>query len=332
MGSNFPLFPEAASSTALRVDALFFFWLAVAAFFTIAIFVLLPVLAIKYRRRPGRLIGKAVHGSTPLEIAWSAAPMAIVMVLFVWGAEVFFHMYRPPNETWDVDVVGKRWMWKLEHPNGKREINELHVPVGTAVKLHMTSEDVIHSFYVPAFRVKQDVLPGRYTTLWFRAIKTGKYHLFCAEYCGNEHSKMGGWVTVMEPADFQQWLSGETAGATGPQVSPAAAGAELFTKFACSSCHRKAGPGEPPSLGPNLEGIFGTTVKLQGGATVTVDENYVRESILDPTAKVVDGFLPVMPTFKGQMNEDQVLALVAYVKSLTKSDASASAAAPAGGG
>ncbi len=331
MGSNVPLFPEAASAVALRVDGLFYFWLAMSVFFAVLIFIAVPVLAIKFRRSPDNLHGREIHGSMPLEIAWSVIPFVLAMVLFGWGALVFFHIYRAPDDAMNVNVVGKRWMWKLQHPNGKREINELHVPVGTAVNLRMTSEDVIHSFYVPAFRVKMDVLPGRYTTLSFRPVKTGRYHLFCAEYCGNEHSKMGGWVEVMEPEDFQQWLSGGPAAAPGQQVSPAAAGAALFTKFACSSCHRKAGPGEPPSLGPNLEGAYGHPVKLKSGETVTVDETYIRRSILEPLAEVVEGYMPVMPTFKGQIDEDQLNSLIEYIKSLKSPDASGAQQAPAPG-
>lgn len=348
MGSNVPLFPEAASAVALRVDGLFYFWLAMSLFFAVLIFVAVPVLAIKFRRRPENQTAAPITGSTPiapteptqphahgtytLEIAWSVIPFVLAMVLFGWGAMVFFHIYRAPDDAMNVNVVGKRWMWKLQHPNGKREINELHVPVGSAVKLRMTSEDVIHSFYVPAFRVKMDVLPGRYTTLSFRPVKTGRYHLFCAEYCGNEHSKMGGWVEVMEPEDFQQWLSGGVAAAPGQQVSPAAAGAGLFTKFACATCHRKPGPGEPPALAPNLEGVYGHPVKLKSGETVTVDETYIRRSILEPLADVVEGYNPIMPTFKGQLDEDQINSLIEYIKSLKSPDASGAQQAPAPGG
>ncbi len=331
MGSNVPLFPEAASSVALRVDALFFFWLAIALFFGVLIFVLVPVLAIKYRRTPDNITPPPLHGSTPLEIGWTVAPFILALVLFGWGAVVFFHIYRPPNDTMNVDVVGKRWMWKLQHANGKREINELHVPLGRAVKLRMTSEDVIHSFYVPAFRVKTDVLPGRYTTLWFRATKPGRYHLFCAEYCGTEHSKMGGWVEVMQPEDFQRWLAGGGGAPGQAQVSPVAAGAALFTKFACASCHRQPGPGEPPALGPNLKGVFGHPVKLKSGDTVVADEAYIRRSILEPLADVVEGFNPVMPTFKGQVDEEQLLALIEYVKSLKAPEADGAGTAAAAG-
>jgi cytochrome c oxidase subunit 2 len=216
-------------------------------------------------------------------------------------------MARPPSETTDIYVVGKQWMWKFQHLDGQREINELHVPVGRAIRLIMTSEDVIHDVFVPAFRVKADVIPGRYTNIWFQPTKPGRYHLFCAEYCGTKHSGMIGEVVVMDATEYQAWLSGG-----GPEGSLAEGGAKLFASLACNTCHRPDAQGR----GPVLEGLFGRTVTLQSGETATVDEAYVRESILNPSAKVAAGFQPIMPTFQGLVTEEQLLELIEYVKSL----------------
>lgn len=232
------------------------------------------------------------------------------MVIFIWGAFLYFQERTPPKGATEVYVVAKQWMWKLEHEEGHREINELHVPVGRDIKMILTSQDVIHSFYVPAFRIKQDVLPGRYTTAWFRATKPGTYHLFCAEYCGTQHSGMIGQVVVMEPAQYQAWLSG--GGAMG---SLASTGQALFQQLSCNTCHREDTQGR----GPNLEGLFGKKVLIESGQSVTADENYIRESVLNPGAKIVSGFKPIMPAFQGLVSEEQMNALVAYVKSLTPS-------------
>jgi cytochrome c oxidase subunit 2 len=249
------------------------------------------------------------------------------MVMFTWGAKVFFDAYRPPVGAMEINIVGKQWMWKAQHMDGSREINELHVPVGRPVKLIMGSEDVLHSFYIPAFRVKADVIPGRYNVLWFTATKPGQYHLFCAEYCGTKHSGMIGSIYAMEPSEFQTWLSG------GPRSdSPAAAGEKLFTDLVCISCHRD----DAAARGPQLKGLFGHTVRLQGGATATADEAYIRESIVNPQAKIVDGFQPIMPTFQGMVSEEQLLQLIAYIRSLgalaPPPPASPGAATPAGPG
>ena len=229
------------------------------------------------------------------------------MVMFAWGAMVFFDAYRPPAGAMEIYIVGKQWMWKAQHMGGQKEINELHVPAGRAVKLTMGSEDVLHSFYIPAFRVKADVIPGRYNVLWFTPTKPGRYHLFCAEYCGTRHSGMIGWIEVMEPTDFQAWLGGGRV-----SDSPAAAGEKLFQDLVCNTCHRD----DAQARAPQLKGLFGHTVRLQGGATVVADEAYIRESIVNPQAKIVDGFLPIMPTFQGLVTEEQLLQLIAYVRSL----------------
>ncbi|MEX2299967.1 MAG: cytochrome c oxidase subunit II [Bryobacterales bacterium] len=314
MWEGFPLIPEQASTIAEGVDLLYYFLSAVSAFFSVLIFAVIFYFAIRYRRRSETEIPKPIHGSTALEILWSVIPFCIVMVMFGWGASLFFKNSRAPEGAMTINVVGKQWMWKLQHPEGQREINELHVPVGRAVRLVMTSEDVIHSFFVPAFRTKMDVLPGRYTTAWFEATKTGEFHLFCAEYCGNEHSRMIGKVIVMEPVAYEEWLSGAGAG-----ESMAAVGERLFAELRCDSCHSPDGSGR----GPSLEDVFGHTVALESGQPVIADEAYVRESILNPRAKVTAGFRPVMPTFQGQITEEQLLQLIAYIRSLSPAEGAA---------
>jgi len=307
MWQNFPLFPPRASALAWQVDGLYFLLIAVSAFFTLLIFVLIFFFAVKYRREvhPHAV---QIEGSLPLELAWTLIPLGICMIFFAWGSLIYFQEARPPKGAMEVYVVGKQWMWKFEHETGQREINQLHVPVGRDVKVIMSSQDVIHSFFVPAFRVKQDVLPGRYTSTWFRPTKTGSYYLFCSQYCGTQHSGMVGEVIVMEPAAFQAWLS-SNSGAAG---SLAANGQQLFQQLGCATCHRFDTQGR----GPNLVGIFGKPVLLDDGRTVTADENYIRESILNPGAKIVAGFKPIMPSFQGQVSEENLAALVAYIKSL----------------
>jgi cytochrome c oxidase subunit 2 len=301
-----PLWPARASAGAANVDALYIFLILLCGFMCLAIFAMIVVFAFRYRRQPGRE-AEQIEGSSALEITWSVVPLGIFMVIFAWGAFIFFQERTPPRDATQVYVVAKQWMWKLEHVEGQREINELHVPVGRDIEMIMTSQDVIHSFYVPAFRIKQDVLPGRYTTAWFRATKPGVYHLFCAEYCGTQHSGMIGQVVVMEPAQYQAWLSGGTS--TG---SLASNGQSLFQQLGCGTCHRFDTQGR----GPNLAGIFGKPVALEDGRTVIADENYIRESILSPSAKVVSGFKPIMPVFQGLVSEEQLTELVEYVKSL----------------
>ncbi len=307
MWSGTPLFPESASTMASRVDALYFFLLAVSAFFATLIAGLIVFYAVKYRRRSPDAVGVNVSGGLALELTWTIVPLIITMVIFVWGASVFFAMASPPPDTLNIYVVGKQWMWKFQHLDGQREINELHVPVGRAVKLIMTSEDVIHDVFVPAFRVKADVLPGRYTNIWFQPTKPGRYHLFCAEYCGTRHSGMIGEVVVMEATGYQAWLSGGTA-----RGSLASAGEKLFQDLACNTCHRPDSQGR----GPVLQGLFGKTQTLQSGEKVVVDEAYLRESILNPGAKITAGFQPIMPAFQGLVTEEQLLELIEYVKSL----------------
>jgi cytochrome c oxidase subunit 2 len=320
VGPALPLFPEQASVIAGEVDALFLFLVATTVLFSAGIALTLVVFAIRYRRRSEQDQPEEIHGSLALELTWTIIPFLITVVMFVWGARVFFHMNRTPDDAMTVNVVGKRWMWKLQHPTGQREINELHVPVGRPVRLTITSEDTIHSFFVPAFRIKKDAVPGRYNTAWFKATRAGTYHLFCAEYCGTEHSRMIGRVVVMEPDAYQTWLAGGPA----PE-SPAKAGEKLFTELNCVTCHRPDSAGR----GPVLNGVFGRSVALQGGGQVVADEAYVRESILNPAAKITAGYQPVMPTYLGQVSEESLLQLIAYVQSLAPLSAPGAAAAGA---
>ena len=306
MKSGFFLFPESASTLASRVDALTFFLVSVAAFFTVLIFFLIIFFAVKYRRRPGNERPPAIEGNIGLEIVWTVIPLALTLIMFFWGANIYFDVYAAPTDALEISVVGRQWMWKAQHPEGQSEINELHVPVGQTVRLTMTAQDVIHSFYMPEFRIKQDVIPGRYTTISFQPNKTGIYRLFCAEYCGTQHSGMIGRIVVMEPADFQAWLSG---GGAGP--SAADSGAALFERFGCNLCHRPGGSGPP------LAGLFGKTVELADGGKIVADENYLRESIVAPRAKIVAGYQPIMPTYKGLISEEGLLQLIAYIKSLS---------------
>jgi len=319
MWHNVPLWPAQAASQSGSVDLLYVFLLVVTGFFTILVFAVVAIFAIKYRQRPGRQATQ-IEGSYALEATWTLIPFGIFMIMFVWGAAVYMKQVQPPADSMDIFVVGKQWMWKIEHPEGVREIDALHVPVGRDVKLTMISQDVIHSFYVPAFRMKQDVLPGRYTTMWFHPIKPGTYHLFCAEYCGTLHSGMIGEVTVMEPADYEAWLRGNAAEGT-----MASSGQKVFAELGCSSCHRFDTQGR----GPDLAGVYGKPVMLDNGTTVQADENYIRESIINPGTKIVAGFKPIMPTYNGIVTEDQLLSLISYIKSLSQPQPAEQSAPPA---
>jgi cytochrome c oxidase subunit 2 len=304
-----PIQPDQASTIAQSVDHLYFFITFITLFFTVLIFSLIFYFMIKYRRRSPDEHPKAIEGSLPLEILWTAIPTLIVAVIFVWSSSLYFQNATAPPGSMEVFVTGKQWMWKIEHPEGQREINELHVPLGRPVKLTMTSEDVIHDFFVPAFRVKKDVLPGRYTTLWFQATKLGTFHLFCAQYCGAFHAGMLGSVIVMEPDEFERWLAGGVQG-----ESMESAGEKLFLQTGCNTCHLADSTGPAPSL----LGVAGHPVKLTTGETVTADDAYIRESIVSPRAKIVQGFAPIMPSFQGQLTEEQMNDVIAYIRSLGK--------------
>jgi len=304
---RFHLFPPQASSTAQQVDWIYFALTALT--FLICAIVFLPIIffAIKYRT------GSTADRSNPrvesilIESGWTIVPLVIFIGLFGWGAIVYFHIERPPRDALQVQVVGKQWMWKLQHAEGKSEINELHVPVGRAVTLTMTSQDVIHSFFVPAFRVKQDVVPGRYTSEWFKPTQPGEYHIFCAQYCGTHHSGMIGRVVVMEPIDYEQWLS------TGQSTeSIALAGERLFRERGCSGCHSL----NSKFHAPLLEGVFGKPAPLEGGDIVTADERYMRDSSLLPGKEIAKGYQNIMPTYTGQFSEEEIMQLIAYLKSI----------------
>lgn len=315
-----PFAPEQASSFAAEVDALYLYLIALTVFFSVGISAAIAYFAIKYRRRVPTEVPRPRAGAIQLELLWTVIPLMIAMTIFAWGASLYFKLYRVPEEAMEVYVVGKQWMWKFQHREGQREINELHVPVGARVKLVMTTEDVIHSFFVPAFRIKMDVVPGRYSYAWFEATKPGKYYLFCTEYCGTNHSGMGGYVYVMEPDEYQQWLSG---GATG---SPAEAGKKLFQDRGCATCHQE----DKVLRGPAIGGLFGSEIILSDGARQRVDADYIRESIVNPRAKMHAGFEPIMPTYyREQLTQEQILQIVAYFRSI---GAEQGGAAGAGGG
>jgi cytochrome c oxidase subunit 2 len=303
-----PLYPEEASNFAPSVDALMIYITLVCLFFAVAITAAIVFFFFRYHRKKPGDIGVPIHGDMRLETVWLVVPAVLALTMFAGGAVVYVDYRRAPLDTLDIYVVGKQWMWKLQQPTGLKEINELHVPVGRNVKLIMASEDVIHDFSVPDFRVKMDVVPGHYNTMWFRPTKPGRYHFYCSQYCGTNHALMGGWVTVMEPSDYESWLSG----ATGANINPVAAGEKLFAEKACNTCHLSDGKGRAPSM----NGLYDAKVLLADGSTVIADDAYIRESILVPNAKIVAGYQPLMPPFQGQITEEQILSLTAYIKSL----------------
>ena len=305
-----PLWPEAASTEAHRVDMLFIFLLTLCGLVAMGVVVCIIFFAVKYRRRTEDQLALPSRSPKWVELTWTILPLLIFIGIFVWGARVYFALARPPKNAIEINVVAKQWMWKFQHAEGQREINELHIPVNQPVKLTLASEDVIHSFYVPAFRIHQDVLPvspGRpYRTIWFEATKTGSFHLFCSQYCGTQHSGMIGEIIVMTAADYQRWLT------SGGEGSLASMGQKLFRQLACNECHS----GTAQARAPALEGLYGRLVALQDGTNIRADDSYIRESILDPRARIVAGFQPIMPTFRSQLDEEQVLELIAYIKSL----------------
>jgi len=309
MDQTFHLLPESASTGAQSVDGLTLFVLAVVLFFTVLIAVLVVYFSIRYRRKvvgPRAIEPTSGHGkiSLAIEITWTVIPLIIVVIMFLAGARVYVRASQAPEASMVIHVIGKQWMWILQHPTGARENNELHIPIGQPVKLIMTSQDVIHDFAIPAFRVKQDVVPGRYTTEWFEATRAGEYHIFCDQYCGAQHAEMIGKVVVMEPMQYQAWLAG-TASDEPPKVT----GEKLFAQYGCVTCHS--------SRGPTMAGLYGRTVQLDSGKTVVADEEYLRSSILEPSRDIVRGYPPIMPSFKGQLSEEQVMQLIAYIKSLS---------------
>jgi cytochrome c oxidase subunit 2 len=308
MTSLFRFVPEQASTIAARVDEVTLALLVLSGAVLLVVFGLIAAFGILYRKDSPRSRQGGNAGNLLLEWGWTLVTFGLFIGIFVWAAVLYFDMHLPPRDSSEISVVGKQWMWKFQHPNGKREINELHIPVGKPIVLNMTSEDVIHSLFVPDFRIKQDVLPGRYTRTWFEAKRIGEYHLFCSQYCGTMHAGMRGRVVVMSQPDYQRWLQ------AGSSLQPMTSrGSRLFTQRGCVSCHGGENPGiRAPALG----GIFGTEVGLSDGKTVFADENYLRESIIDPRAKIVMGYTPIMPSYAGQLSEEELLDLIAYVKSL----------------
>jgi cytochrome c oxidase subunit II len=309
---DFPLHPPADSSLATRVDLLFYAWLALGGLVTLVLAFLIVYFSAKYRHgsRANRAMAtgaKLRRNSHRIELAWIVAPLILFMVMFAWAADLYYVHAAPPANATEVYVVGKQWMWKLEHVGGQREIDELHVPAGKPIKLVMTSQDVIHSFFMPVFRIKQDVLPGRYTMLWFTANKPGDFHVFCTQYCGTDHARMIGHVVVMAPADFARWLASGNS-----SQSMAQEGAARFRQYGCSGCH-----GASASVhAPKLEGLFGRRVQLSDGSSVVADERYIHDSVMLPRKDIVAGYEPIMPSFEGQIAEDDLLDIIEYIKSL----------------
>ena len=304
--TNFALFPPEASKIAPQMDALLFFMVLVSLIGLTIVVLLIVSFSILYnkKRHP---VAVQVEGSTLLEATWTIIPLGLFLVMFVWGALIYFRVFTPPANSMNIYVVGKQWMWKAEHPGGQHEINALHVPTGRAVQVTLISQDVFHSFSIPAFRVKREAIPGRYTTVWFEATVPGTYHLFCTQYCGTNHSQMTGDIVVMTPEDFRKWLASSTSGASLAQN-----GERLFASLSCAACHNT----RPDARGPNLAGVYGAKLPLASGGTVIADDAYLREAILNPSQHVTQGYAPIMPTYQGQISEEGVIALLEYIKNL----------------
>lgn len=301
------IFQGGASTIAAQADYVFYFLLAFSSFFIVLIFGLILYFMVKYRRCSEDEVAEEVKVSLPLELAWTLIPLGLCAIIFLWSGTLFFREARPPARSTEIFVIGKQWMWQLQHVNGAREINELHVPLNVPVKLTMTSQDVIHDFFVPAFRIKKDVLPGRYTSLWFQATKLGTFSFRCAQFCGTAHSMMVGTVIVMKPGDYARWLS-----ANAPAQSMSAAGQKLFSQLGCATCHTNDTSGKYPSLA----GLYGHPVALRNGSTTTADESFLRSAIVNPSEIQIAGYAPSMPSFQGQIDESQLLDLIAYIKTL----------------
>jgi cytochrome c oxidase subunit 2 len=300
------LFPREASTIAPYADALYFFLLLITVIGLILVATLVFGFSIRYRKEKSP-VATQVEGSTLLEATWTIIPLALFMVAWIWGALLYFRIYNPPTNAMNIYVVGKQWMWKAEHPGGQHEINALHVPTGRPVQLTMISQDVFHSFSIPDFRVKREVIPGRYSTVWFEATTPGTYHIFCTQYCGTKHSAMIGQVTVLTPEDYQKWTQESTSG-----MSLAQNGERLFASMGCNACHS----GSATARGPNLAGVYGSKLQLANGSQVVVNEAYLRDAILNPSQHVTAGYAPIMPTYQGQVSEDGLIDLVEYVKGL----------------
>lgn len=312
-----PFFPPEASTFAREIDILYLTTWVLTIFFTTLVVILLSVLAYVYRRNSKADRTHPVHMHHGLELAWSIIPMILGLMIFAWGAKLYADAYKVPDNAEEIFVVGKQWMWHIQHANGIRENNTLTVPTGRPFKLTCISQDVIHSFFIPAFRVKRDVLPGHYTSTWFEATQPGDYHLFCAEYCGTEHSRMTGTVHVLSPSDYARWLdlkgSREVLGPTPLKPkSMEEDGQEIFETVGCGNCHTN----EDTPRAPTLYGIFGKKRQMQNGEILTADREYLRSNILTPNDKITAGYEATMPTYQGNLTEEQLNALIAYIKSL----------------
>ncbi|HXS12355.1 MAG TPA: cytochrome c oxidase subunit II [Acidobacteriaceae bacterium] len=303
---DFPLLPPQASKIAPEMDALYFFMVLVSLIgLTIVILLVLSFSLLYHKRRNPQ--PTQIEGSTLLEATWTIIPLGLFLIMFVWGALLYFRVYTPPVNAMNIYVVGKQWMWKAEHPGGQHEINALHIPVGQPVQLTMISQDVFHSFSIPDFRVKREVIPGRYSTVWFQATDPGTYHIFCTQYCGTLHSGMIGEVTAMTPADYKKWLDQSNSG-----MSLAQNGERLFASMGCNACHS----GNAAARGPNLAGVYGSKVTLTDGSQVLVNDAYLRDAILNPSQHVTAGYAPIMPTYQGQISEDGLIDIVEFIKQL----------------
>lgn len=314
MDRGFALMPVQASAGARWVDWVYYGLIAVSSTITLLVMVLLLSFAIRYRA--GAIVDRSnpIRRTLSYEIVWVSVLFVIALGLFGWAAWAYVDISRPPVNAATYYVLGRQWMWEIQHPDGRRELNQFHIPVNQPVKLVLTSEDVIHSFYIPAFRMKMDAVPGRYTTTWFLPTVPGTYHLFCAEYCGADHARMRGVVTVMSPRDYAEWRINTPVAPTAQPLEPTERAS--FTKLGCDRCHRP----ESQALAPRLEGLYGRVTQLADGSTVIADEAYIRESILNPSAKIVRGYMPIMPTYQGQLSEQQVRLLVEAVKALASSE------------
>jgi len=304
---QFPIWPERAGAYADTLDFLYICLLVIAFLTAGLVIFLLAFFAAKYRHGSNADRSGTTKKTWRWEVGWTTVSLLFFVGFAMWGARIYLRLYNPPPDALQIYVVGKQWMWKAQHPGGQREINELHVPARQDVRLVMASQDVIHSFYIPALRIKQDVVPGRYETMWFRADTPGRYHIFCAEYCGTDHAHMGGWLTVLNPREYADWLRQQ-----GGQETLAQQGQDLFRRYGCSGCHNPGGT----VRAPELQGVYGGPVPLSNGTVVTADERYIRDSILNPKAQVAAGYAPVMPTFAGQLSEDDLARLVAYIQSI----------------
>lgn len=303
---NSALFPPEASTIAPYADALYFYLVAISIFGLLLVAGLVIGFSARYRKERSPEATQ-IEGSTILEATWTLIPLGLFLVCFVWGALLYFRIYNPPPNAMQVYVVGKQWMWKAEHPGGQHEIDALHIPINRPVQVTLISQDVFHSFSIPAFRVKREAIPGRYTTVWFQATTPGTYHLFCTQYCGTQHSGMIGEIVAMTPDDYQAWAASSTSGASLAQN-----GERLFASMGCNSCHS----GAPAARGPNLANVYNTRIRMQDGGTVVADDAYLRESILNPSMHVPAGYAPIMPTYQGQISEDGLIDLVEYIKTL----------------